>query len=87
MIVLVAIGAALTALAEFLDAVPYAAADGADGALTFSADGRTASLAATPQPSGWPLPFAISFQPWPACLAASYLLCHGVATKKVFPRP
>ena len=83
MIALVTIGAALIALAEYLDTIPHAAGDVAEGALAFSADGRTASLAAAPQPADWPLPFAVSFQPWPACLAASYLLCHGIATKKV----
>ena len=70
MIALVTIGAALIALAEYLDTIPHAAGDVAEGALAFSADGRTASLAAAPQPADWPLPFAVSFQPWPACLAA-----------------
>ena len=88
MIALVTIGAALIALAEYLDTIPHAAGDVAEGALAFSADGRTASLAAAPQPADWPLPFAVSFQPWPACLAASSGSEQPhVSTRRIITRP
>ena len=43
---------------------------------------RSHGLLAVAAAADWPLLFAVSFQPWPACLAASYLLCHGIVTKR-----